>query len=48
VEVLLKGGNWGAGWVVLSIENGEVEVGHADGRPGRLFRPPGEVRRSIG
>jgi len=47
VEVLLKGGNWGAGWVVLSIENGEVEVGHADGRPGRLFRPPGEVRRSI-
>lgn len=45
VAVLLKGGNWGPGWVVLGIEVGEVEVGHADGRPGRLFRPPGEVRR---
>ncbi|MCP9786776.1 hypothetical protein [Cyanobium sp. N5-Cardenillas] len=45
VETLLNGVNWVPGWVVLAIEDGEVVVGHADGRPGRLFKPPGEVRR---
>jgi len=45
VEALLNSGNWVPGWVVLAIEDGEVVVGHGDGRPGRLFKPTGEVRR---